>query len=156
MSRLVVVSNRVASMKNPAQAGGLAVALLDALRRSGGVWLGWSGEISEAERRTPKLQHHNALTIATLDLTPGDYEDYYNGFANSTLWPLFHYRLDLASFDREHYQSYIKVNRRFAHALVPLLEADDYLWVHRSKSACGYGTLRGREFEYDARTCGEQ
>ena len=138
MSRLVVVSNRVASPKNPAQAGGLAVALLDALRRSGGVWLGWSGEISEAERRTPELQHHNALTVATLDLTPGDYEDYYNGFANSTLWPLFHYRLDLASFDREHYQSYLKVNRRFAHALVPLLEADDYLWVHDYHlMACG-------------------
>ena len=138
MSRLVVVSNRVASTKNPAQAGGLAVALLDALRRSGGVWLGWSGEISEEERRTPELQHHNALTVATLDLTPGDYEDYYNGFANSTLWPLFHYRLDLASFDREHYQSYLKVNRRFAHALVPLLEADDYLWVHDYHlMACG-------------------
>ena len=130
MSRLVVVSNRVASMKDPARAGGLAVALLDALRRSGGVWFGWSGEISEAERRTPSIQRHKALTIATLDLTPDDYEDYYNGFANSTLWPLFHYRLDLATFDREHYQGYLKVNRRFAHTLLPLLEKDDHLWVH--------------------------
>ena len=130
MKRLVVVSNRVASIRDPARAGGLAVALLDALRRSGGVWLGWSGEIREAERRTPTLQHHNALTIATLDLTPGDYEDYYNGFANSTLWPLFHYRLDLAAFDREHYAGYLEVNRRFAHALLPLLEADDHIWVH--------------------------
>ena len=130
MKRLVVVSNRVASMKNPAQAGGLAVALLDALRRSGGVWFGWSGEISEAERHTPNVQRHKALTVATLDLTPGDYEDYYNGFANSTLWPLFHYRIDLATFDREHYQGYLKVNRRFAHALLPLIEKDDYLWVH--------------------------
>ena len=51
MNRLVVASNRVASMKNPAQEGGLAVALLDTLRRSGGVWFGWSGEISEAERK---------------------------------------------------------------------------------------------------------
>ena len=130
MSRLVVVSNRVASMKDPARAGGLAVALLDALRRSGGVWFGWSGEISEAERRTPSIQRHKALTVATLDLTPDDYEDYYNGFANSTLWPLFHYRLDLATFDREHYQGYLKVNRRFAHTLLPLLEKDDHLWVH--------------------------
>ena len=130
MSRLVVVSNRVASMKNPAQAGGLAVALLDALRRSGGVWFGWSGEISKTERRIPSIQRHKALTVATLDLTPDDYEDYYNGFANSTLWPLFHYRLDLATFDRDHYQGYLKVNRRFAHALLPLLEKDDCLWVH--------------------------
>ena len=95
------------------------------------MWFGWSGEISEAERRTPSIQRHKALTVATLDLTPDDYEDYYNGFANSTLWPLFHYRLDLATFDREHYQGYLKVNRRFAHALLPLLE-----------KACGATTSR--------------
>ena len=130
MSRLVVVSNRVASVRDPSRAGGLAVALLDALRRTGGVWFGWSGEVSQVERRDPKLQRHGALTVATLDLTPDDYEDYYNGFANSTLWPLFHYRLDLATFDREHYQGYLKVNRRFAHALLPLLEPEDHLWIH--------------------------
>ena len=137
-ARLVVVSNRVASLKDPARAGGLAVALLDALKRSGGVWFGWSGEISARERRTPKLQHHSALTVATLDLTPDDYEDYYNGFANSTLWPLFHYRLDLAAFDREHYQGYVKVNQRFAHTLLPLLEAGDHIWIHDYHlMACG-------------------
>ena len=137
-ARLVVVSNRVASLKDPSRAGGLGVALLDALRRSGGVWFGWSGEITERERRTPKLQHYSGLTVATLDLTPDDYEDYYNGFANSTLWPLFHYRLDLATFDREHYQGYVKVNQRFAHTLLPLLEPEDHLWVHDYHlMACG-------------------
>ena len=137
-SRLVVVSNRVVSLRDPARAGGLAVALLDALRRSGGVWFGWSGEISERERRTAKLQRQSALTIATLDLTSDDYEDYYNGFANSTLWPLFHYRLDLATFDREHYQGYVKVNQRFAHTLLPLLRAGDHLWIHDYHlMACG-------------------
>ena len=137
-ARLVVVSNRVASMKDSARAGGLAVALLDALRRTGGVWFGWSGDVSERERRTAKIQHHSALTIATLDLTPDDYEDYYNGFANSTLWPLFHYRLDLATFDREHYQGYVKVNQRFAHTLLPLLKAGDHIWIHDYHlMACG-------------------
>ena len=128
--RLVVVSNRVASFKDPARAGGLAVALLDALRRSGGVWFGWSGEVSEAERRTARLESRSKLTVATLDLTPADYDDYYNGFANSTLWPLFHYRIDLATFDREHYQGYVKVNQRFAHTLLPLLTAGDHIWIH--------------------------
>ena len=130
MSRLVVVSNRVALSQDAARAGGLAVALLDALRRSGGLWFGWSGEISEAERRTPKLERRGTLAIATLDLTTRDYEDYYNGFANSTLWPLFHYRIDLATFDREHYQVYVKVNQRFAHTLLPLLNAGDRIWIH--------------------------
>ena len=128
--RLVVVSNRVASFKDPARAGGLAVALLDALRRSGGMWFGWSGEVSETERRIPKLERHSKLSVATLDLTPADYEDYYNGFANSTLWPLFHYRIDLATFDREHYQGYVKVNQRFAHTLLPLLTPGDRIWIH--------------------------
>ena len=129
-ARLVVVSNRVASFKDPARAGGLAVALLDALRRSGGLWFGWSGDISEAERRTARLERSSKLSVATLDLTPADYEDYYNGFANSTLWPLFHYRIDLSTFEREHYQGYVKVNQRFAHTLLPLLTAGDRIWIH--------------------------
>ena len=128
--RLVVVSNRVASIKDASRAGGLAVALLEALRRSGGLWLGWSGEVTHAESTKPRVAEHKKLSIATLDLTEEDYEEYYNGFANSTLWPLFHYRIDLASFDRDHYQGYLRVNRRFARGLAPLLGDEDRIWVH--------------------------
>ena len=129
-SRLVVVSNRVAATEQGASAGGLAVALLDALKESGGLWFGWSGQVTGDTHTTTRHIERGGIAATTLDLSGEDYEEYYNGFANRTLWPLFHYRVDLTRFDRDDYQGYIRVNRRFAHALQSLLEADDVLWVH--------------------------
>jgi trehalose 6-phosphate synthase len=65
-----------------------------------------------------------------MDLTERDHREYYNGFANSTLWPLFHYRLDLAAFSRRTYAGYQRVNSLFASRLAPLLRPDDRVWVH--------------------------
>ena len=129
-SRLVVVSNRVATTEKAMRAGGLAVALLDALRESGGLWFGWSGKVSDSTRVSTRQLDRGRLAATTTDLSNEDYEEYYNGFANRTLWPLFHYRTDLTRFDRDDYQGYIRVNQRFARALKPLLEEDDLIWVH--------------------------
>ena len=129
-SRLVVVSNRVAATEKGVRAGGLAVALLDALKESGGLWFGWSGKVSGDTRIATRQVERGRIAATTADLSSEDYEEYYNGFANRTLWPLFHYRIDLTRFDRDDYQGYIRVNQRFAHALKPLLKADDLLWVH--------------------------
>ena len=129
-SRLVVVSNRVAAKEQGVRAGGLAVALLDALKESGGLWFGWSGQVSGDTRITTRHIERGGIAATTLDLSNEDYEEYYNGFANRTLWPLFHYRIDLTRFDRDDYQGYIRVNQRFAHALKSLLKADDLLWAH--------------------------
>ena len=129
-SRLVVVSNRVAASAKGDRAGGLAVALRSALVEAGGLWFGWSGKVSERARVSTRQLERGRLTATTLDLSNEDYEEYYNGFANRTLWPLFHYRIDLTRFDRDDYQGYIRVNQRFAHALRPLLRADDLIWVH--------------------------
>ncbi len=131
MSRLVVVSNRVAPVDEGKTAtGGLAVAVLAALKRMGGMWFGWSGEISTTPAASPRLFDVGKLSYATVDLTPQDFEEYYNGFANSTLWPLFHYRLDLTSFSRRQYAGYLRVNNFFAAQLAPLLEPDDRVWIH--------------------------
>jgi len=128
--RLVVVSNRVGPLKDTRRAGGLAIALIDALRDHGGLWFGWSGQISERVRSRPRVQSHGTLTQALLDLTPEDYEAYYNGFANTSLWPLFHYWVCKTQFDRDHYEGYLRVNRRFAGALSRLLKRHDLIWVH--------------------------
>ncbi len=130
MSRLVVVSNRVGPVKDAARAGGLAVALVEALSAAGGLWYGWSGETSEDNDGRLRMTQDGDVTLATLDLTDHGYEQYYNGFANRTLWPLFHYRLDLTSFDRSYYETYQQVNAQFAEGLVPLLQPDDLIWVH--------------------------
>jgi trehalose 6-phosphate synthase len=131
MSRLIVVSNRVAPVdEGKTSAGGLAVAVMAAMRRSGGIWFGWSGEVLARPSPEPNLFQVGRLTYATVDLTQQDYDEYYNGYANSTLWPLFHYRLDLAEFSRRNYAGYLRVNRHFAKMLMPLLLPDDLIWVH--------------------------
>lgn len=132
MPRLVVVSNRVADPRKPA-AGGLAVALGDVLQATGGLWFGWSGRI--VEDGTPgeadlHVQQAGAATLATVDLSRRDHDTYYAGYSNGALWPVFHYRLDLANFDAECARGYGRVNRLFARKLLPLLRSDDLIWVH--------------------------
>ncbi len=129
MARLVLVSNRVPSPTDrAARAGGLAAALSDAVK--GGLWFGWSGEIAEAASETARIKRAHGVTYATIDLGKQDYEDYYVGYANSTLWPLLHYRMGLMAYDRALYQAYLAVNRAFARALQPLLQPGDTVWVH--------------------------
>jgi trehalose 6-phosphate synthase len=130
--RLVVVSNRVA-MEAPGSkgaAGGLAVAVQAALRSSGGIWFGWSGEVTAQPATAPVLVQGDGLLYATLDLARQDYEQYYNGFANRVLWPLFHYRPGFVDFKRADFAGYMRVNRQFAAQLAPLLRESDFVWVH--------------------------
>ncbi len=132
MSRLVVVSNRVMlpDLSKRDSAGGLAIAVLAALDKNGGVWCGWSGETVESEPDTLKILEDGNITYATLDLTQADYEQYYNGYANRSLWPLMHYRLDLTEFSRQNFSGYKRVNRLFAKQIKSLLRDDDILWIH--------------------------
>jgi trehalose 6-phosphate synthase len=128
--RLVVVSNRVTpTVAAKPDSGGLAVAIRSALQQSGGIWFGWSGEVAETPAAAPALEHAGAVTYAKLDLTRQDYEEYYAGFANRVLWPLFHFRPDLIDYRREHYAGYRRVNDLFARRLAPMLQPDDIIWA---------------------------
>ncbi|MDP3606127.1 MAG: trehalose-6-phosphate synthase, partial [Polaromonas sp.] len=132
MSRLVVVSNRVADPRKTA-AGGLAVALGDALSAKGGLWFGWSGTIVEGG--TPgegdvHTQQAGNVTLSTVDLCREDHDSYYLGYSNGVLWPVFHYRLDLADFDAGFIGGYRRVNQMMARKLLPQLLPDDIIWVH--------------------------
>ena len=99
MARLVIVSNRLAlPNEKPGRAGGLAVALRESLQRRGGLWFGWSGETTPGEAPAPELLTAGKITYATIDLNAEDYQDFYNGFANGVLWPLFHYRVGPLQF----------------------------------------------------------
>ena len=132
MARLVVISNRVAMPETlgGASVGGLTMALAAALTRYEGLWFGWSGETVETFTGEPHLKETGGVTVATLDLEEQDVEEYYNGYANTVLWPLFHYRVDLAHYERSFGQGYERVNRRFAEAVRPMLRPDDVIWVH--------------------------
>jgi trehalose 6-phosphate synthase len=130
MGRLVVVSNRVAAAEDAARAGGLSVALRAALKAGPALWFGWSGERAPQFTGELKTCRVDDIDVVTLDLEDADFEEYYNGYANATLWPLFHSRTDLATYDRAFGEGYQRVNRRFAEALAPLLRPDDLVWVH--------------------------
>jgi trehalose 6-phosphate synthase len=131
MSRLIAISNRVTANVGPSGAqGGLWVALGAALREYRGIWFGWSGEKTDEFTGHIDLQRHDGITTATIDLEEQDVEEYYNGYANRTLWPLFHFRIDLAEYDRSFGSGYERVNERFAETVAPLIEPDDLIWVH--------------------------
>nr|WP_313428536.1 trehalose-6-phosphate synthase [Brevundimonas diminuta] len=132
MSRLIVVSNRVSAPKDPAagSAGGLAMALSAALRKYEGLWFGWSGETVEHFTGELNIEDRAGVAVATVDLEPQDVDEYYNGYANKTLWPLFHHRIDLTAYERSYGEGYERTNRRFAEVLQPLLQPDDVIWIH--------------------------
>lgn len=132
MSRLIVVSNRVSAPTDPAagSAGGLAMALSAALRKYDGLWFGWSGETCETFTGALKTEDRAGVTVALVDLEAQDVDEYYNGYANKTLWPLFHHRVDLTAYERSYGEGYERVNRRFAEVLRPLIQPDDLIWIH--------------------------
>ena len=137
MSELLVISNRVAkpAAKGASQTGGLAMALAAGLRESGGVWFGWSGKTIDQFNGKVTKTHAEGVTVATVDLEEVDVQEYYNGYANKTLWPLFHYRIDLAAFDRSFGAGYERVNKRFAEAVKAMIKPNT-----TSASACTANT----------------
>jgi trehalose 6-phosphate synthase len=129
----VVVSNRVSVPSGDGKrADGLEVALRPALHRKGGLWFGWSGKVAAVpadEVATRRARHKNVDYVVT-DLSNDDYREYYNGFANRVLWPILHYRLDLAEFARRDLGGYFRVNKHFATELAKIITEDDIIWVH--------------------------
>ncbi len=132
MGRLIVVSNRVNPPRDSSGgvAGGLAVALAASLREYSGIWFGWSGKTVETYTGKLNTERVGGVTVSTVDLDEQDHEEYYNGYANKTLWPLFHYRTDLTVYERAYDAGYDRVNDRFARAVRPLIEPEDFVWVH--------------------------
>jgi len=130
VSRLVVVSNRVARPNEKDSAGGLAVALHAALAEQGGLWFGWSGKRVRVPSGDLHTERDGNIAYATVDLSYQDFEAYYNGFANRTLWPLLHFRMDLVDYSRETWAGYRRVNALFAERLAGQLRSTDIVWVH--------------------------
>ena len=130
---LVVVSNRVArAKKDEPLAGGLAAALLPVVKKSGAIWVG-----AEPRRGARPLAETFAEiealgegALARVELPPDHYVRFYEGFANSALWPMLHSRADLIHVAEEDYRSYQEVNACMARALIRFRKADTAFWVH--------------------------
>lgn len=131
MSKLIVLSNRISMPSGKASAGGLAVAVQDALNDSNGIWLGWNGQqITDSEAPEFEQAHSQGIDYITCPLTHQQYAQYYCGFANKVLWPAMHDREDLIEYDSQEYNTYQKVNRLFAEKLKQLAQPEDIIWIH--------------------------
>lgn len=128
---LVVVSNRVARGKaNEPMTGGLAAALLPVVENSGAIWVGSSGSLCEGNREPfAEMESLGSGALALLDLPAAHYGGYYEGFANSALWPAMHSRPDLIRATRDDYASYREVNAFMARALLRFRKPDTAFWV---------------------------
>ncbi|MDQ8727196.1 trehalose-6-phosphate synthase [Bradyrhizobium sp. LHD-71] len=129
---LVVVSNRVARAKaNEPMTGGLAAALLPVVEKSGAIWVGSSGRLSPRAYGpvNMEVQSLGAGALALLDMPAADYTGFYEGFANSALWPALHSRSDLIRVSDEDYKAYRRINAFMAQALLRFRKADTAFWI---------------------------
>lgn len=106
--------------------GGLVTGLKPLHESSGGLWVGYPGADPSDEIRR-ELDEQNLVPV---DLDPQDYNDYYDGYANDALWPLFHYFTEFGSFVPEQFEAYRRVNERFADVICEIAEPGDAVWVH--------------------------
>jgi trehalose 6-phosphate synthase len=131
--KIVVVSNRVAQAKpDEPIAGGLAAALIPMVKESGAIWVGSSGRASDAAQTKDsfaKIEALGAGALATVDMPAKHYLGYYEGFANSALWPALHSRPDLIQVTAENYRSYREVNAFMARELLRFNGPEAVFWV---------------------------
>src|SRR5579871_3315376 len=129
---VIVVSNRVARAKTDEPiAGGLASALIPMIKESGAIWVGSSGHSDPTQARDSfaKIEALGKGALATVDIPSKHYRGYYEGFANSALWPALHSRPDLIQVTADEYASYREVNAFMARALLRFNGEDAAFWV---------------------------
>ncbi|QEO16281.1 bifunctional alpha,alpha-trehalose-phosphate synthase (UDP-forming)/trehalose-phosphatase [Agromyces intestinalis] len=105
--------------------GGLVTALEPVMRAADGAWIGWAGV---ADREFDAFEH-DGIELIPVSLTADEVADYYEGFSNDTLWPLYHDVIAPPSFHREWWDAYVRVNRRFADAAALAAAEDAVVWV---------------------------
>lgn len=105
--------------------GGLVSALAPVMRGKEGSWVGWVGAADEA----PEPFHSDGMHLVAVALSSAEIEEYYEGFSNATLWPLYHDVIVAAEYHREWWDAYVRVNRRFATAAAEVAAEGAIVWV---------------------------
>ncbi|WP_323960281.1 alpha,alpha-trehalose-phosphate synthase (UDP-forming) [Arthrobacter sp. JZ12] len=105
--------------------GGLVTALAPVMEKADGAWVGWHGAADE----TLKSFDHENMRLVPVPLSATDVEDYYEGFSNATLWPLYHDVIAPPEFHRHWWESYTRVNERFAEATAAVAAEGATVWV---------------------------
>ena len=141
MNKTIIVSNRLPlqikidnnQLQVKPSVGGLATGLKTIHQEGNSLWIGWSGlteeELTEGlSKQVKKLVQKEKCE--TVSLTQNDLENFYYGFSNRTLWPLFHYFMEYTEFENSYWESYKAVNQKFADAVLEHIEDGDTVWVH--------------------------
>jgi len=141
--RLIVVSNRLpyvvrrdgdTTWQVQPGSGGLISALVPVLRQRGGTWIGWPGTDAPASRELAQVLADVGAgcgyTLEPVQLTTDEVRDFYQGFSNEIIWPLFHDLQSVCNFDPTYWRTYQAVNRKYAQAVAGKSRDDDFVWVH--------------------------
>jgi trehalose 6-phosphate synthase/phosphatase len=136
--RIINVSNRLpvkltATENGPAYAsseGGLATGLNALFERYESLWIGWPGAVVAEEQKAQVTMDLAARKLAPVFLNATEIADYYEGFSNETIWPLFHYFPSYSGFAPEFFNSYASVNQKFADEILKIARKDDIIWIH--------------------------
>ncbi|MGH9442245.1 MAG: alpha,alpha-trehalose-phosphate synthase (UDP-forming), partial [Thermoanaerobaculia bacterium] len=140
---LIVLSNRLpftlardpeAGWRVEPGAGGLVTALRPVLQDRGGKWIGWPGvtreELDDAGGVFSAARQHYGYDLVPVPLSEAERDDFYHGFSNEVLWPLFHDLPSLCRFRPRYWTAYEAVNRRFAEATASHAQPQDFIWIH--------------------------
>ncbi|KVV16244.1 bifunctional alpha,alpha-trehalose-phosphate synthase (UDP-forming)/trehalose-phosphatase [Flavobacterium sp. TMP13] len=141
MNKTIIVSNRLpvdlkyenSTLVAKGSTGGLATGMKSVHKDGNGIWIGWSGLI-EQQINSSKAKEVDAILwqekCVRVPLTQNDIDNYYYGFSNSALWPLFHYFQSFTEFEIEHWNAYKEVNEKFAAVILEQAKDGDTVWVH--------------------------
>ncbi|MBD09562.1 MAG: bifunctional alpha,alpha-trehalose-phosphate synthase (UDP-forming)/trehalose-phosphatase [Flavobacteriaceae bacterium] len=141
MNKTIIVSNRLPlqvsiqenSLEIVPSVGGLAIGMKSVHAEGNGIWIGWSGipenELSSELSNEVQSKIRNEKCVS-VPLTNQDIEEYYEGFSNRALWPLFHYFMEYSKFEQNEWEAYKRVNEKFAEVVIDNLEDGDTVWVH--------------------------
>ena len=142
MERIFIVSNRLpvkthidenGEYKTTESSGGLATGMKSVYKKYRSLWFGWSGMYSDELSSEQENKIRNLLKnegCVPVPLNRHHIDNYYYGFSNKTLWPLFHYFTQYADYNEQQWEVYREVNRLFAQTLKPYLSQGDKIWIH--------------------------
>ncbi|MDX1566152.1 MAG: trehalose-6-phosphate synthase [Longimicrobiales bacterium] len=162
--RLVVASNRLpvvltrkgngsngSSWHVEPGSGGLVTAVEPVVKRRGGVWVGWPGTTGEKpgelESVLDEVEESKGYRISPVPLTADERDDFYLGFSNQVIWPLFHDFQNQCNFEPRFWEVYRRVNERFADVLEEEIQEGDFVWVHDYHLMAVARELRERDVE---------